>query len=100
MAVRTKQAGVKNKREVDVRSASPGQGSTQSRRKTIPRDDEAQLRRTKTTASLKLGPAAKEAAEYQRGRIPPTVQGRKKAPSEMKLKHRGGPRKRTRLHGG
>lgn len=29
-----------------------------------------------------------------------TVRGRKKAPSAMGVKHKGGPRKRSRLHGG
>lgn len=100
MAVRTRQAGVKNKRDVGVRSATTGQGSSGSRRKTLPRDDEAQLRRTKSNAKLKLGPAAKDDTnEYSRGRIPPSVQGRKKAPSEMKLKRPGGPKKRRAIHG-
>ena len=100
MAVRTGQAGVKNKRAINVRNSTPAKGTGRSRRKTVPRDEEAQLRRTKTDAKLKLGPAAKTMDAYDRGRAPPTVQGRKKAPSQMKLKRKGGPFKRTRLHGG
>jgi hypothetical protein len=37
---------------------------------------------------MRLGPSAKENG-YERGRIPTTVNGRKKPPSQMKLKRRG-----------
>lgn len=98
MAVRTDQAGVINKRKVGVKSALPGVGATRGK-KTLPRDEAAAMRREKSMASMQLGPAA-EMTEYKRGRTESTVQGRKKAPSEMNVKKKGGPRKRSRLHGG
>ncbi|HZH17055.1 MAG TPA: hypothetical protein VE057_22055 [Archangium sp.] len=91
----------------------PETGSSTSRRKTIPDEAAAQYRHgphRKTVPS--------EAAAYRREERPKVprneakqrqetrakrgspVQGRKKAPSEMEITHAGGPRKRTRLHGG
>lgn len=91
----------------------PETGSSTSRRKTIPDEAAAQYRqghRRKTVAT--------EAAAYRREERPKVprneakqrhetrskrgspVQGRKKAPSEMDITHRGGPRKRLPLHGG
>ena len=99
MAVRTKQAGIKHKREVAPRSAQPSQGATGSRRTRLRADVADGLRRTFRAVGMKPGAAAKESG-YERGRMPPTVEGRKKAPSQMKLKRRGGPFKSTRLHGG
>ena len=98
MAVRTDQAGVINKRKVGVKSALPSTGATKGKR-TLPRDESALQRREKSLSEMKLGPAAKE-TEYKRGRMETTLRGRKKAPSEMNVKHKGGPRKRARLHGG
>jgi hypothetical protein len=99
MAVRTNQAGVKHKRLVNPRSAQPSQGATGSRRKTLPLDAANALGRLSSAVRMRLGPAAKR-SEYARGRIPPTVAGRKKPPSQMKVKRRGGPFTSTRLHGG
>ena len=39
-------------------------------------------------------------ADYERPEPPTTVNGRKKAPSQMRVKRKGGPFKRSRLHGG
>ena len=98
MAVRTRQAGVKNKREVDPRSAMPSTGASRGR-KVLPRDDAAAAKRSKSQSKMKLGPAAKE-SDYQRSDRGTALKGRKKAPSGMHIKHKGGPFKRTRLHGG
>lgn len=100
MAVRTKQAGIKNKREVGVRSALPATGATRGS-KTVPKDEEVAAKRARSTANMKLGPAAKGAVgEYSRGMPATTVNGRKKNPSQMRVKKKGGPRKRSPLHGG
>ncbi len=97
MAVRTKIAGIKNRREVDVASVQNTQGTTHGR-KTLPRDEAALLRRETALKRVTLGPAAEEhKPKSNRGRTP--VQGRKKAPSEMNVKRRGGPKKRSPLHG-
>jgi hypothetical protein len=88
MAVRTVQSGVKNKRVVGARGAQPSQGTAGSKRKTLPRDDAAAERRLSSASRMKRGPSAKETA-YERGRVPTTVNGRKKPPSQMKLKRRG-----------
>ena len=88
MAVRTGQAGVKHKRAVGPRGAQPSQGTARSKRKTLPHDDAAAERRLSSTSKMKRGPAAKETT-YKRGRIPTSVHGRKKPPSQMKLKRRG-----------
>lgn len=92
----------------------PETGSSTSRRRTIPDEAAATYRhdtRRKTVAS-------EPAAAYRREERPKTpnneakqrqearskrgspVQGRKKAPSEMGITHRGGPRKRLPIHGG
>ena len=98
MAVRTDQAGIRNKRKVGARSATPGTGATKGK-KTLPRDEAAALKREKTMSKMQMGPAA-TTSEYRRGRAESTVQGRKKAPSQMNVKRKGGPRTRSRLHGG
>lgn len=99
MAVRTRQAGVKNKREVgDPRSALPSTGAKRGR-KVLPHDDAAALRRTSAESRMKLGPAAAN-KDYERVDRGTSVKGRKKAPSGMHIKHKGGPFRRNRLHGG
>ncbi len=98
MAVRTKIAGIKNKREVGVRATQPSQGTTKGR-KTLPRDEAAMLRREKDLKRVTLGPAA-ELHEPKSHRRRTPVQGRKKAPSQMGVKSKGGPRKRMPIHGG
>lgn len=99
MAVRTKLAGVKNKRRVALASEAQASVQASKGRKTLPRDEAAALRRTQTLARVTLGPAAEEHAP-KRNRRRTSLNGRKKAPSEMNVKHRGGPRKRSRIHGG
>jgi hypothetical protein len=98
MAVRTDVAGIKNKRKVGVKSALPSVGASRGK-KTLPRDEAAALRREINRERATPGPAAKK-AKAKSGRTPTTVQGRKKAPSRMNVKSKGGPRKSTRLHGG
>lgn len=98
MAVRTKLAGIKNRRQVDARSAQPSQQASKGR-KTLPRDEAALLRREKALDRATLGPAA-EIHEPKSHRRKTSLQGRKKAPSEMRVKHKGGPAKRLPLHGG
>jgi hypothetical protein len=98
MAVRTDIAGIKNKRRVGVSSALPGTGSSHGKR-VLPRDEATALRREIAHAVARPGPAARK-AQPKDGRVETRVNGRKKAPSEMRVKHRGGPHKRLRIHGG
>jgi hypothetical protein len=92
----------------------PETGSSTSRRKTIPDEAAAQYRHGPHRKTV----ATEAAAAYRREERPKKprneaekrqetrskrgspVQGRKKAPSEMDLTRRGGPRKRLPLHGG
>ncbi len=99
MAVRTKVAGIKNKRRVDAHAAQPSVQASKGR-KTLPRDDAAALRRQKTLERVTLGPAAELHEPKSNRRRATTLKGRKKAPSEMNVKHRGGPKRRLPLHGG
>lgn len=99
MAVRTKVAGIKNKRLVTVDEAQTNQQASKGR-KTLPRDDAAALRRQKTLERVTLGPAAELHEPKSNRRRVTTLKGRKKAPSEMNVKHKGGPKKRLPLHGG
>ncbi|MCI0569192.1 MAG: hypothetical protein L0Y66_00415 [Myxococcaceae bacterium] len=99
MAVRTDIVGIKRKRRVSPGSAQPSQGTTSSRKLTLPRDEAAALRRELNVLRATPGPAAKKAVPKS-GRAKTTVQGRKKAPSQMKVKSRGGPKRRMPLHGG
>ncbi|WP_224362816.1 hypothetical protein [Hyalangium versicolor] len=98
MAVRTKLAGIKNRRRVDARSAQPSQQASKGR-KTLPRDEAAALRREKALDRVTLGPAA-EIHEPKSHRRKTGLQGRKKAPSQMRVKRAGGPAKRLPIHGG
>ena len=92
----------------------PETGSSTSRRRTIPDEAAAQYRqghRRKTVATEAAAAyrreerpkvprnEAKQRQETRSKRGSP-VQGRKKAPSEMDITHRGGPRKRLPIHGG
>jgi hypothetical protein len=99
MAVRTKVAGIKNKRRVDAHAAQPSVQASKGR-KTLPRDDAALLRREKVLERVTLGPAAELHEPKSNRRRMTTLKGRKKAPSEMNVKHKGGPKKRLPLHGG
>jgi hypothetical protein len=99
MAVRTKLVGIKNRRRVDAKAAQPSQGTTKGRKKTLPRDEAAALRRTKALERVTLGPAS-EIHEPKSHRSKTLLNGRKKAPSEMRVKRAGGPAKRLPIHGG
>jgi hypothetical protein len=98
MAVRTKLVGIKNKRRADAKAAQPSQQASKGK-KTLPRDEAAALRRTKALARVTLGPAA-EIHEPKSNRRKTSLQGRKKAPSQMRVKRAGGPARRIPLHGG
>ena len=98
MAVRTKLVGIKNKRRADAKAAQPSQQASKGR-KTLPRDEAALLRREKALERVTLGPAA-EIHEPKSHRRKTSLQGRKKAPSQMRVKRAGGPAKRLPLHGG
>lgn len=98
MAVRTKLVGIKNKRRVDAHAAQPSQQASNGR-KTLPRDEAAALRRQKTLDRVTLGPAA-EVHEPKSHRRKTSLAGRKKAPSQMRVKRAGGPARRAPLHGG
>jgi hypothetical protein len=98
MAVRTKLVGIKNRRRVDAHSAQPSQQASKGR-KTLPRDEAAALRKQKALDRVTLGPAA-ELHEPKSHRRKTSLQGRKKAPSQMRVKHSGGPAKRLPIHGG
>jgi hypothetical protein len=92
----------------------PETGSSTSRRRTIPDEAAAQYRHDLRRKTVATEPAAayrreerpkvprNEAKQRQEARSKrgSPVQGRKKAPSEMGITHRGGPRKRLRIHGG
>jgi hypothetical protein len=98
MAVRTKLVGIKNRRRVDVHAAQPSQQASNGR-KTLPRDEAAALRRQKALDRVTLGPAA-EVHEPKSHRRKTSLSGRKKAPSQMRVKRSGGPAKRLPIHGG
>jgi hypothetical protein len=98
MAVRTKLVGIKNRRRVDARAAQPSTQASKGK-KTLPRDEAALLRRQKALERVTLGPAA-EIHEPKSHRRKTSLQGRKKAPSQMRVKRAGGPAKRLPIHGG
>lgn len=95
---------------------TPETGSSGSRRRTLPAEAAATYRKGGRRKTL-VAPS-EPAAAYRREERPKKprneaearhkvrsqrgspVQGRKKAPSEMDITHAGGPRKRSRLHGG
>ncbi|MGA9520513.1 MAG: hypothetical protein WBV82_03565 [Myxococcaceae bacterium] len=96
MAVRTILAGIKNKRNVGVQSAQPSQGTTYGK-KTLARDDEMALKRERKFEAMMPGPGATEVKRKRRTGA--SLVGRKKAPSQIGVKRKGGPFKRSRLHG-
>ncbi|MBU8896828.1 hypothetical protein KRR26_14510 [Corallococcus sp. M34] len=98
MAVRTRMAGITNKRRVSAHSAQPSQQASKGRRM-LPHDDAAAIQLRRALERATLGPAS-ESHKPKSHRRRTSLQGRKKAPSEMAVKHRGGPRRRSRLHGG
>ncbi len=98
MAVRTKLVGIKNRRRADAKAAQPSQQASKGR-KTLPHDEAAALRRQQALERVTLGPAA-EPHEPKSHRRKTGLQGRKKAPSQMRVKRAGGPAKRLPLHGG
>ncbi|WP_375755914.1 hypothetical protein [Corallococcus exercitus] len=68
-------------------------------RKTLPRDDAAELMMQKALKRVTLGPAAGDHGPKRNNRGT-GLKGRKKAPSQIHIKRAGGPRDRSRLHGG
>jgi hypothetical protein len=98
MSVRTRVAGIKNRRRVDAHAAQPSIQASNGR-KTLARDDAAALRREQALKRVTLGPAAQEHAPKRNNRGT-ALRGRKKAPSQIHLKSAGGPRERSGLHGG
>jgi hypothetical protein len=92
----------------------PETGSSDSRRRTLPDEAAATYRKGGRRKTLATEPVAayrrEERPKRPRNEAPERrktqskrgspVQGRKKPPSEMGLTHAGGPRKRSRLHGG
>jgi hypothetical protein len=102
------------KRAQSLKLPLPETGSSTSRRKTIPAEAAAQYREGHRRKTVATEPAAAYRRE-ERPKVPRNeskqrqetrskrgspVQGRKKAPSEMDITHRGGPRKRLPIHGG
>lgn len=98
MSVRTRVAGIKNKRRVDPHAA---QASVQASngRKTLPHDEALKLLTEKALKRVTLGPAAGDHGPKRNNRGT-GLRGRKKAPSQIHVKRAGGPRERSRLHGG
>ncbi len=98
MAVRTTMAGVKNKRKVLVSEVYPSQGTTGGRERPFVEEAlAAQIAANRSRA--RAGPAATP-PEPGHNRRSVGILGRKKAPSQMTIKRRGGPHNRSRLHGG
>ena len=98
MAVRTDVAGIKNKRRVGVGSATLQQGTTGGRLQGF--HDEIQAEQlAHNRAQATPGPAAHTPLP-KRNRRGVSISGRKKIPSQMHLKRKGGPHERSRLHGG
>ncbi|CAM4487563.1 hypothetical protein HRD49_36065 [Corallococcus exiguus] len=98
MSVRTRVAGIKNKRRVDPHAAQPSVQASKGR-KTLAHDDAAALLRQKELKRVTLGPAAGDHGPKRNNRGT-GLRGRKKAPSQIHIKRAGGPRERSRLHGG
>ena len=98
MAVRTDVAGIKNKRKVGVISATFQPGSTRGKPLAFHDQLHAELL-AHNRAQATPGPAA-HAPVPKRNRRGVSIEGRKKAPSQMHVKRKGGPHTRSRLHGG
>jgi hypothetical protein len=98
MSVRTRLAGIKNKRRVDAHAAQPSVQASKGHM-TRPHDDEAALLRQKALKRVTLGPAAEDHGPKRNNRGT-GLRGRKKAPSQIHIKSAGGPRERSPLHGG
>jgi hypothetical protein len=74
-----------------------GRGSSSSRRKTLPTEAAAGYRKDGTPKRPSSEAGARRKAASARGT---DVLGRKKAPSQLGVKRKGGPRKSLPLHGG
>ena len=72
-------------------------GSTRLRRKTLPVEAAVAYRKDERRKQPRGEAAPRQEARRQQGSA---VRGRKKAPGEMNVKRRGGPKKRQPLHGG
>ncbi len=98
MSVRTRMAGIKNRRRVDPHAAQPSVQASHGR-KTLPHDEALQLQLEKMLKRVTLGPAAGDHGPKRNNRGT-GLRGRKKAPSQLYIKRMGGPRDRSPLHGG
>lgn len=85
------------KTRLSTKLPAPETGSTTSRRKTLPEPAAAGFRKDERRAQPSS--EAKERRERTKERGSP-VKGRKKTPSQMKVRRKGGPRKRSPLRGG
>jgi hypothetical protein len=84
------------KRTLPAEAAATYRGKT-GRSKTVPTEATAAYRREERPKRPNNEAAERKEARSKRGS---PVQGRKKAPSQMGITRRGGPRKRSNLHGG
>ncbi|WP_223641214.1 hypothetical protein [Corallococcus sp. EGB] len=98
MSVRTRLAGIKNRRRVDPHAAQPSVQASHGR-KTLPHDEALRLLMQKALKRVTLGPAAGDHGPKRNNRGT-GLRGRKKAPSQLHIKSAGGPRDRSPLHGG
>lgn len=98
MAVRTPVAGMKVRRPVGVDAAMTQQHKSGGR--PTPFSEELLAARVEANRSRAVaGPAAEpQKPDYNRRAV--SISGRKKAPSQMRIKRKGGPFTRSRLHGG
>ncbi len=78
----------------------PEGGSATSRRKTLPVEAAAAYRKDAPKRSSGVAKSGAGARQKTKEMKTSPVQGRKKAPSRMNVKSKGGPRKRMPLHGG
>ena len=91
-------AGMKNKRKVEISEAHSTQGTTRGKERPF-EEDALAARIAANRAKATAGPAAtpEQPGHNRRGT---GLLGRKKAPSQMRVKRKGGPHNRSRLHGG
>lgn len=98
MAVRTPVAGMKMRRPVGIEAAMTQQHKSGGR--PTPFSEEARLAQIEANRARAVAGPAAEPQKPDRNRRAVSISGRKKAPSQMRLKRKGGPFTRSRLHGG
>ncbi|HLT30328.1 MAG TPA: hypothetical protein VK013_09795 [Myxococcaceae bacterium] len=98
MAVRTPVAGMKMRRPVGIEAAMPQQHKSGGR--PTPFSDEARRAQIEANRARAVAGPAAEPPQPDRNRRAVSISGRKKAPSQMHIKRKGGPFERSRLHGG